>query len=49
MSFTKRYFEDHINDYTDEELISMVYSKEDIKDIKDIRESLSRSKKDEDT
>lgn len=37
MSFTKRYFE---------ELISMGYSKEDIKTF---RESLPRSKKDEDT
>lgn len=46
MSFTKRYWEDHINDYTDEELISMGYSKEDIKDI---RELLPGNEKVEDT
>lgn len=30
MSCMKRYFEDHINDYSDEELLDMGYSKEDI-------------------
>lgn len=31
MSRIKRWFEDHINNFTDKELLDMGYSKEDIK------------------
>lgn len=30
MSYIKRWFEDHVNDFSDEELSDMVYSKEDV-------------------
>ena len=35
MSYIKRYLEDHINDYSDEELLNMGYSKEDIELLRD--------------
>ena len=34
MSMMKRYLEDHIDEFSDDELLDMGYSKEDIKDFR---------------
>lgn len=35
MSWIKRWFEDHVNDFSDEELLDMGYSKEDIEEFRE--------------
>ena len=40
MSYMKRYFEDHVNDYTDEEIVDMGFA-DSIEEAQELREAFT--------